>query len=232
MSDIASPETFTDSGAGATVNAARLMNHVNGALNLPGLISDKAIVTPVAGDYLLIYQSSTVALKRASAANVAGLGPGISSIALSTPAEFSVSGSPLTGNGTITLSWASQSGNKVIASPADGTSGPLTARALVPRDYRLPPVSVTGTVVDWSLGDIFYTTLSSSPTFTFSNVTDGTIILKVIQDATGGRALTLPAIGWSGNAVPVSPKTANHYDIYTFVSVLGVITGSVVLNCT
>jgi hypothetical protein len=49
---------------------------------------------------------------------------GISSIGLSLPGEFSVSGSPLSANGTITGSWVSQAANKVFAAPSGGSGTP------------------------------------------------------------------------------------------------------------
>lgn len=49
---------------------------------------------------------------------------GISSIGLSLPGEFSISGSPLTANGTITGSWVSQAANKVFAAPSGGSGTP------------------------------------------------------------------------------------------------------------
>lgn len=69
----------------------------------------------------------------------------ISSIALTVPSELSVAGSPLTSNGTLAITWASASGNKVIASPANGSSGPYAGRALVAADIpSLPYLATTG----------------------------------------------------------------------------------------
>ena len=62
-------------------------------------------------------------------------GGGVSSVGLSLPAEFSVSGSPVTGTGTLTASWAAQSGSKFFASPAGGGSGTPGMRAIVRSDF-------------------------------------------------------------------------------------------------
>lgn len=63
----------------------------------------------------------------------------VTSVALSMPSQYSVSGSPITSSGTLSVSWASQSQNLVLASP-DGAAGVPTFRALLNND--LPVVSV------------------------------------------------------------------------------------------
>lgn len=64
----------------------------------------------------------------------------VTSVAISAPSEFSVSGSPVTSSGTVTISKASQTQNRVWASP-NGSSGQPTFRALVTAD--LPSGTVT-----------------------------------------------------------------------------------------
>ena len=59
----------------------------------------------------------------------------VTSVALSAPAEFTVSGSPVTTSGTLTFSKANQSVNLVYAGPATGAAAAPTFRALVPADY-------------------------------------------------------------------------------------------------
>jgi hypothetical protein len=65
-------------------------------------------------------------------------GTGVTSVAFSAPAEFSVSGSPITSTGTITLSKANQSANQVYAGPTSGGAAAPAFRALVAADmvYR------------------------------------------------------------------------------------------------
>lgn len=60
----------------------------------------------------------------------------VTSVALSLPAIFTVSGSPVTTNGTLSATLASQSANLVFASP-NGSAGAPTFRTLVSAD--LPP---------------------------------------------------------------------------------------------
>lgn len=59
---------------------------------------------------------------------------GITSVGLSLPGIFTVSGSPITGNGTLSAALASQAANNIFASPATGSDASLTFRALVAAD--------------------------------------------------------------------------------------------------
>ena len=56
------------------------------------------------------------------------------SVGLTAPSEFTVSGSPITGSGTLALTKATQSPNFVYAGPASGSAGAPTFRALVAAD--------------------------------------------------------------------------------------------------
>ena len=57
----------------------------------------------------------------------------VSSVGLSMPSDFSVANSPVTSTGTLAVTYASQSANRVLASP-NGSSGTPTFRALVATD--------------------------------------------------------------------------------------------------
>jgi len=75
---------------------------------------------------------------------VAGSGGGsgtVTSVGLSVPSEFSVSGSPVTSSGTLAVTKASQSANQVYAGPTTGSAVAPTFRALVAAD--LPNTAVT-----------------------------------------------------------------------------------------
>lgn len=61
---------------------------------------------------------------------------GVTSVGLSAPAIFTVSGSPVTNSGTLTLTLASQSQNLVLASP-NGSSGTPTFRAIADADLGI-----------------------------------------------------------------------------------------------
>lgn len=67
----------------------------------------------------------------------------VTSVGLSMPAQFSVTNSPVTTNGTLTASWASQTGNYVLAAP-NGSSGTPTFRAIVAADIPTLNQDTTG----------------------------------------------------------------------------------------
>ncbi len=65
----------------------------------------------------------------------------VSSVGLSAPAEFTVSGSPVSSSGTLTFTKANQSANLVYAGPSSGAAAEPTFRNLVAAD--LPSASTT-----------------------------------------------------------------------------------------
>ena len=58
----------------------------------------------------------------------------VTSVALTTPAELSVSGSPVTTSGTLALSWANQGANLFFAGPTSGSAAVPAFRGLVNAD--------------------------------------------------------------------------------------------------
>lgn len=65
----------------------------------------------------------------------------VTSVALSLPAEFTVTGSPVTSIGTLAAAWASETQHYVMAAPS-GSSGTPSFRALVASD--IPALSYIG----------------------------------------------------------------------------------------
>ncbi len=57
----------------------------------------------------------------------------VASVGLSLPAQFTITNSPVTGSGTLTGTWASQTANFIFAAP-DGLAGTPTFRALLDAD--------------------------------------------------------------------------------------------------
>lgn len=70
----------------------------------------------------------------------AGASAGVSSVALTAPSFLSVAGSPITSSGTIALSLANQTQNKVFASP-DGSTGTPAFRAILNADLPISGVT-------------------------------------------------------------------------------------------
>lgn len=120
----------------------------------------------------------------------------VTSVALAAPAFLSVSGSPVTGAGTLTLALATQSANVVFAGPTTGAAAAPTFRALVAADVpdlSASYVPVTRTVAGHAL--------SSDVTVSASDVGLG----NVTNDAQTKAAVvpnTAPAAGkiLAGNA--------------------------------
>jgi hypothetical protein len=79
-----------------------------------------------------------------------GMGTGsVTSVGLSLPNIFTVSGSPVTGAGTLTAVLATEAANKVFAGPVSGAAAIPTFRLLVPADLsaQAPIVNVTPVTV-------------------------------------------------------------------------------------
>lgn len=79
-----------------------------------------------------------------------GAGSGtVSSVDLTAPAELDVTGVPITTTGVIALAWADQSGNQIFASPADGSNGTPSFRALVAADIPSVPIVAEGGLIEY-----------------------------------------------------------------------------------
>jgi hypothetical protein len=115
------------------------------------------------------------------------------------PLTGSISGSPITGAGTlgITIGIANQPANTVLAGPTSGGSGAVTARALVPPDlpgqttvaFSATPVFNAQSVLSFKItltGDVTSSTIT--------NPTAGQRVAFIItQDGVGGHAFAYPA---------------------------------------
>jgi hypothetical protein len=79
--------------------------------------------------------------------SLAQLGSGagtVTSVALAAPAEFVVSGSPITSQGTLTLTKANENANLVWAGPTTGAAAQPTFRSLVGADLPNPSATTLG----------------------------------------------------------------------------------------
>lgn len=94
-----------------------------------------------------------------------GGGGTVTSVGLSLPAEFNVTGSPVTGSGTLTGAWVSQSANTFLAAPNGGTGVP-SARLIVPPDLPVATTSAFGAVKpDGTSITIVAGVISAAPAF-------------------------------------------------------------------
>lgn len=117
----------------------------------------------------------------------------VTSIALAVPSIFSVSGSPITSSGTITIGLQTETANFVWAGPTTGSPATPTFRALVTAD--LP--AGTGTVTSVAMtGDnvVYATTVGGSPI-----TTSGTLV-PALKTQTANTVFAGPTSG--GAATP------------------------------
>lgn len=135
---LASP-TFT----GIPVTPALSITGLTGAVAGGRFVGATSSGAPVSGTFLVgdsvIDRSGaiwicTTAGTPGTWAEAGGTGGTVTSVGLSAPAEFSVTGSPVTGSGTLTFAKATQAANKVWAGPTSGSVAAPTFRSLVPAD--------------------------------------------------------------------------------------------------
>lgn len=134
-------------------------------------------------------------------------GGSVSSVGLAMPAEFSVSGSPITNAGVITVGKATQSANKVYAGPSSGSAAPPAFRSLVSADLPAGLGTVTSVMLAVSAGALF----TASVTGTNPITTSGTFTLNItFANQAANTFLAGPASGGSG---PISARVVGGADI-------------------
>jgi hypothetical protein len=122
-------------------------------------------------------------------------GGSVTSVALTVPSEFSVSGSPVTTAGTLAVSKVSQSANLTFASP-NGSAGVPTFRALVEAD-------ITNLASDLSAkaptASPTFTGSVSAPAFASSGLTGSTVASRYVGATTSGAPASGPHLvgDWS-----------------------------------
>ena len=97
----------------------------------------------------------------------------VTSVAISAPSEFSVSGSPVTTSGTLTLTKANQNANLVYAGPSSGGAAAPTFRALLDDDIPVGSSFAGKTTDDLSEGSTnFYYSDAQVNTLLTTKTTD------------------------------------------------------------
>jgi hypothetical protein len=119
MAQFQSPETYVD---GQQVTATRLNNQTNGAIALPGLITDQTNITAntvASGDSVLLYDLSATALREANVSDVLGSNVPVTTSAITAGANSDIVVTP--NDGTIVTGQAYTS--------ADGLTVTVTSTA-------------------------------------------------------------------------------------------------------
>jgi len=137
----------------------------------------------------------------------------VTSIGLTVPAEFSVAGSPVTVSGTLAVTKATQSANKVYAGPSSGGVAQPTFRSLVAADL---PGGV-GTVSSVTLAVSANALFTASVTGTNPITSSGTFTLNLaFTNQAANTVLAGPASGGSG---AISARALVAADIFGNVAV-------------
>jgi hypothetical protein len=117
----------------------------------------------------------------------------VTSVGLSLPAEFTVSGSPVTSSGTLTATWASETQNFVFAAPS-GSSGTPSFRALVAGD--IPALSYVTSVALSAPSEfsVSGSPVTSSGTLTFAWANP----VSIAHGGTGATSFTAGSVVYAG----------------------------------
>ena len=133
-------------------------NGKQSALTFGSFSSPNTAITIVNGNNSTVGPAVTINIATASS-GVSGLLSGtdwttfnskgtVSSVALSLPGIFSVSGSPVTGSGTLTATLATQTANTIFSGPTTGAAAAPTFRTLVANDIPNLTALNPGTATD------------------------------------------------------------------------------------
>jgi hypothetical protein len=135
----------------------------------------------------------------------------VSSVGLSLPAEFTVSGSPVTTSGTLGGTWANQAANKVFAGPSTGADATPAFRSLVAAD--IPALSylsssLTSAYVFVGNGSNVATAVAVSGDASISNT--GAVTVSSFDGGTDLKSMA----GQDASSVAITGGTATLSDLH------------------
>jgi len=111
-----------------------------------------------------------------------GTGSGVSSVALTMPSDFAVSGSPITSSGTLAVTATTQTANTVKAGPSSGAAAAPTYRGLVSADLPSSPdfaIGANGQAIGIRALTELTTVAAAATTTTAIQIPAGCILLAV-----------------------------------------------------
>jgi len=183
-----------------TVNRGTLLQSAASGPNC-GSLYDESLATSGAQSAVFSFSTSN---SSAATIIVKGVPTGVgsvTSVGLTVPSRQTVSGSPVTGAGTLAITDNTQSANQVFAGPSSGSAAAPTFRALVSADV---PGSLTNPMT--TQGDIIYGGASGAPTRLPAG-TSGQVLQTNGSSAApswvapgGGSGISLTTTGSSGAA--------------------------------
>jgi len=152
-----------------------------------------------------------------------------------TTAQFNAA---LTDEDFATLAGTETLTNKTLTSPSIATPNFTTQVGFGAKTAYFTETdngnSSTADTIDWGVSNKQKSTLTGNCTFTFTAPTGpASLLLKLVQDATGSRTVTWPAtVHWSGGTAPILTTTVAKVDIITFYWDGTTYFGSFTLNFT
>lgn len=168
-------------------------------------------VTALAGTgHRCVFADSSGGLNVEGADCGTGSGSGsVTSVGLSLPADFTVTGSPVTGSGTLTAVRANENANVFLAGPASGGAASPTWRTIVAADIPTLNQSTTGNAATASAlasapgqcsGSNYSTGISASGAANCSQVTYAQLggTTPTWNQSTTGNAATATNVSYSG----------------------------------
>ena len=109
-------------------------------------------------------------------------------------------------------------GNITTGNITTGNIGTANITKLVGTQINIPVLDI-----NWASGLVFYQTINSATTYTFSNNADG-MVINIVIVSSGTGAITWPAgIKWPGGAAPTQTQVGT--DVYTLMQVNSVMYG-------
>lgn len=134
----------------------------------------ETVVSSSTGDSVLVVDANKMIRTRAQS-DIAGGGggSGVTSVGLSLPSIFTISGSPVTATGTLTGALSIQTANLIFSGPATGAAAAPTFRALVLADMPSGFITTLGVI-------------GSTPNANAATLTGNTLNLELASTSFGG----------------------------------------------
>lgn len=156
----------------------------------------------------------------------------VTSVGLSAPSDFVVSGSPVTSSGTLALTYATQASKKFLAGPASGADAVPTFRVMAATDLPATSVSAgsygsSSAVGSFTVDDQGRLTAASNTSISFNAISPITSVGDLII-GNGANTATRLAIGANGYVLTSNGTTAT----WAAASASGAITARTTFTAT